>query len=154
MDNGTVSIQIENLEQLKNALQNYSQIATPLVQNAVNAGAALLAKYTTRGIVPFITGNLLQSFRLETGNLFARWYPTASYADAVYYGTRPHDIIPINKKALYWPGAAYPVKRVHHPGSKPNMYLDRIADAAKGEINDAFLQAGNKIVEAIANASQ
>ena len=32
--------------------------------------------------------------------------------------TRPHDIRPRNKKALYWEGAAHPVKVVHHPGSR------------------------------------
>lgn len=148
MDNsGTVQIQIDGIDQLKSAFASYSSIATPIIQDAVNAGAAVLAKYTTRGIVPFITGNLLQSFRLETGALFARWYPTASYADSVYYGTRPHDIFPVNAKALFWPGASHPVKVVHHPGSKANPFMDRIASTAQPEINDFFQQAIEKITE-------
>ena len=42
------------------------------------------------------------------------------YAAIHEYGgkTSPHDIYPRNKKALYWAGAAYPVKVVHHPGSQ------------------------------------
>lgn len=32
--------------------------------------------------------------------------------------TGPHTIIPRTKKALFWPGAAHPVKSVQHPGSK------------------------------------
>ena len=32
--------------------------------------------------------------------------------------TRPHRIVAVNKKALFWPGAAHPVGAVNHPGSK------------------------------------
>jgi len=31
--------------------------------------------------------------------------------------TPPRTILPIRKKALFWPGAAHPVKSVQHPGS-------------------------------------
>ena len=43
-----------------------------------------------------------------------------TYAAIHEYGgqTAPHDIVPRNKKALYWAGAAHPVMIVHHPGSK------------------------------------
>lgn len=34
-------------------------------------------------------------------------------------GTPPHIIRPNRKKALYWPGAKHPVKKVNHPGTKP-----------------------------------
>lgn len=33
-------------------------------------------------------------------------------------GTPPHVIRPKNKKALFWNGAAHPVKKVNHPGTK------------------------------------
>ena len=45
------------------------------------------------------------------------------YAPMVEYGTRSHIIKPKNKKALYWKGAAHPVKKVNHPGSKAKPYL-------------------------------
>ncbi len=32
--------------------------------------------------------------------------------------TKPHVILPKNKKALAWPGGTGPVKKVNHPGSK------------------------------------
>jgi len=43
-----------------------------------------------------------------------------AYAAAHELGaqTRPHDIRPRNKRALYWEGAAHPVRIVHHPGSR------------------------------------
>lgn len=39
------------------------------------------------------------------------------------YGTRPHMIYPREKMALYWKGALHPVKKVHHPGTKPQPFL-------------------------------
>lgn len=38
-------------------------------------------------------------------------------------GTKPHIIKPVNKKALYWPGAPHPVKQVKHPGTKGNPVI-------------------------------
>ena len=38
------------------------------------------------------------------------------YAEYVELGVEPHEIKPKNKKALYWKGAAHPVKKVKHPG--------------------------------------
>jgi HK97 gp10 family phage protein len=46
-----------------------------------------------------------------------------NYAAAVEYGTSPHVITPKNKRALYWPGAAHPVAKVNHPGTKAQPFL-------------------------------
>lgn len=40
------------------------------------------------------------------------------YGKYLEEGTPPHIIRPKNKKALYWRGAAHPVKKVNHPGTK------------------------------------
>lgn len=52
----------------------------------------------------------------------------------VEYGTRPHDIYPRNKQALYWPGARHPVSVVHHPGTRPNPFLERALDKSRDAI--------------------
>jgi HK97 gp10 family phage protein len=46
-----------------------------------------------------------------------------TYAAAVEYGTAPHVIVPKNRKALYWPGAAHPVAKVNHPGTRAQPFL-------------------------------
>ncbi|WNI15573.1 HK97 gp10 family phage protein [Actinacidiphila sp. ITFR-21] len=46
-----------------------------------------------------------------------------SYAADVEYGTAPHVIVPVNKKALYWPGASHPVSRVNHPGTRAQPFM-------------------------------
>ena len=65
-------------------------------------------------------------------------------------GTRPHTILPKDKKALYWPGAAHPVRRVNHPGSKPNAFMERIIAASQPEIDATFGKALEMITGAIA----
>jgi hypothetical protein len=48
---------------------------------------------------------------------------SAPYAPYIEYGTQPHEISPVNKRALFWPGAEHPVMHVHHPGTKANPVL-------------------------------
>jgi hypothetical protein len=43
-------------------------------------------------------------------------------------GTKgPYPIRPRTKRALFWKGAAHPVKRVSHPGLKAQRFSERIA---------------------------
>lgn len=41
----------------------------------------------------------------------------------IEFGTPPHDIVPTTKKALSWKGADHPVKKVRHPGTRPNPII-------------------------------
>jgi hypothetical protein len=56
------------------------------------------------------------------------------YAKFVIEGTRPHDIYPRDKKALFWPGARHPVTHVHHPGTKPNPFLEEALASTRGAV--------------------
>lgn len=56
---------------------------------------------------------------------------TADHSAVLEFGSRPHIIEPKNKKALSWPGAAHPVKRVHHPGTQARHTLRNALKAAK-----------------------
>src|ERR1700719_525659 len=112
-------VQIVGLDQLVAKLKEAPSIAAPILQRALSASQAILAKHTVKGIVPWRTGFLTQSFRAELTTGLLRWFPTASYAPFVEFGTKPHVILPKDKKALYWPGASHPVAKVNHPGTKP-----------------------------------
>src|SRR5882757_9825725 len=119
-------IQIVGLDALVAKLHEAPSIAAPILQRALSAAQAILAKHTVKGTVPWRTGFLTQSFRSELTTGLLRWFPTASYAPYVEFGTKPHVIVPKDKKALYWPGAAHPVMSVNHPGTKPNPFMERI----------------------------
>lgn len=135
-------VEIQNLEELKRAFRDYPKIAEPIYQKAMDASAATFAKHTQKNNpVPYQTGFLLQSFRHRTGKLWARWFPTVHYALFVHEGTKPHPIFPKLKQALFWKGARHPVKRVNHPGTKPNPYMLKILKKATPDINKLFVQA-------------
>ena len=50
---------------------------------------------------------------------------TAPYASHVEFGTRPHIIVPKNKRFLHWKvsGKSIFAKKVNHPGTPPRNYL-------------------------------
>lgn len=49
------------------------------------------------------------------------------------FGTRPHEIRPRFKKALFWPTARHPVKSVWHTGTDARHTLENAGEAA-GEV--------------------
>lgn len=49
-------------------------------------------------------------------------------------GTDPHEIKPKDKKALFWPGAKHPVKKVMHPGTKSYAIVGPTVDVHIGRI--------------------
>ena len=92
----------------------------------LEARAVKLAPVRTSNLVNSITSSV--SADGKKGTLKA----TAPYAIFVHEGTGlygPHKemilIRPKNKKALFWPGAAHPVKSVKIKGQKPNPFFLR-----------------------------
>ncbi len=136
-----------DIEKAKRALDQYPRTAEPILQKAVIASVAEFQKAATRGIVPWKTGNLVQSFGtgIVLGRLIGKITPTAKYAVMVHEGTRPHVITPKDKKALFWKGAAHPMKSVKHPGTKPNKFMPKILERARGNIVRHFEDAMEKI---------
>lgn len=144
------TVSIPNLPKLQESLASYPEIATPIFQKAIVAAQAILAKFTTGQTVPIKTGNLVQNWAFEIGNLQARWYPKAAYAPYVEFGTAPHIIRAVNVRALAnkETGQVFgPV--VHHPGTKANPFMERIVAAAQPDIDELFGQALTQIITAI-----
>lgn len=70
------------------------------------------------------------------------------YAKFVHEGTAPHVIVPVSAKALFWPGARHPVKRVNHPGTRANPFLKKALQQQRGNV----LQLWNRrLVQRIAD---
>lgn len=94
-------------------------------------------------------GRLAGSFRMEpAGDLSYRISTNVHYALHVHEGTgihgpdkRPYEILPKNKRALFWPGARHPVRRVLHPGIKGNPYVTRAFDKTTPRIPEFVEQA-------------
>lgn len=145
-----VEVSIPNLKELLFNLRRYPTISEKWLQKAIMASGAELHKVARRGVVPWKTGRLVQSFQVEIGRLMARVGPTVNYAIYVHEGTRPHLILPRTKKALYWEGAPHPVRSVQHPGTKENRFLERMVKLAQPQIVKHFQEAGDQILKEIA----
>jgi hypothetical protein len=72
---------------------------------------------------------------------------SVSYGPSVEYGTGPHEIRPKDKKALFWKGAAHPVKKVMHPGSPAQSFLRRGLDISKGDIPEVFQSTFKRVMK-------
>jgi len=145
-----LEVEILNLKELLFNLKRYPAISERWLQKAIEASGAELHKVARRGVVPWRTGRLTQSFQVAIGRLFARVWPTAKYAIYVHEGTRPHLILPRVKMALYWEGAPHPVRRVQHPGTQANRFLERMVRLAQPNITKHFKTAGDNILKEIA----
>ena len=83
-------------------------------------------------LAPVDTGRLRASGKIQSAGFFS-FRPKATvtfdtdYAAFVNDGTRPHIIRPRNARALRFVvgGQVVYAKVVHHPGTRPNPFLDR-----------------------------
>lgn len=63
------------------------------------------------------TGSLLASVKRRLAHLGGQVLIGTNHWRFIEYGTHAHDIQPRRKRALFWPGAQHPVRRVRHPGN-------------------------------------
>ena len=86
------------------------------------------------------TGYLASTVTKEVGNGQASIIANASYAKFVEEGTRPHEIRPINGRLLVIQvnGKTVFTPLVHHPGTKPNPFMHRAAEAARNQVDEIF----------------
>lgn len=149
------NVEIKNLAELQAKIAQFPNIAEKHMQTAINATAAEVMKNATRSTVPWKTGNLVQSFGMVMGRLYASIGPNrataAGYAIYVHEGTRPHKILPKTAKALFWVGARHPVKSVNHPGTKPNRFMPRILTAAQSNIDAIWRTTLDRITKELAS---
>ncbi len=120
------------------------------VSEGVGTGARAVARHIKRE-TPRRTGRLQRSQRLKRKSLL-KW----EFTEGEKYGlflrrgvpaSKINPILPVRKKALWWPGAAHPVMAVrNHPGIKKNPYWERGLKNAKGDLRKAGEQAGENIV--------
>ena len=90
---------------------------------------------------PWKTGNLARSVVKEVSGLSAVVKPLAPYAAYVIAGTVPHEIRPVNARCLRFVAAGGNVvftQLVHHPGTKPNSFLERAALQAAEKVPAIF----------------
>lgn len=95
------------------------------IQQALNQAMPLIALELSNELklaTPVDTGRLRNSIKVfiegQTLKIFM-----AEHGLFVEFGTLPHTITPKNKKALAFNGTV--VKKVNHPGTRPNNFIRR-----------------------------
>ena len=164
-------VEIQGLKELQFALKRYSSISVPRFQQAMTRVPSILAKFTVKGVVPWRTGNLVQTFRQRIGRLQAEWFPTASYAAAVEFGHK--EIRPVTARVLSWVSQTHGQYvtsgsgRRYYKGrtmssrifakkvrkTEPRPFMEAIRDRATPEITTLFFRALDLINTDIANAT-
>lgn len=117
------------------AAREWAKIVGPLAKQALQAKAP---------VSPNHGGALRKSIRYRTKVLASRAEMTFTASDVARFvidGTAAHEIRPKNKKALFWEGAATPVVRVMHPGTRPNDFVERALRPLHAEIQAALDEA-------------
>lgn len=123
----TVTVNIENLStELKRIFEVASEKNRKMIfRKCQDAPRRFLREALAfyRSVLNVRSGRLRNSFemvsRTEGDNYALGLRSDVEYALIQHEGghTRPHVIEARNKRALFWPGAAHPVRRVNHPGS-------------------------------------
>lgn len=144
---GTFEVKIEGLSRLIKALEKAPEEIKPVMQEAINKSAAILASNTDRSTVPFKIGDLIRSFKpvdLKTP-LTARWFPRVKYARAVQFGMPPSPgrFVPAIGKRLK---NGSPDKIGMWPGFKGAHYMEKIKSASTADIKLVFKEALAKSV--------
>jgi hypothetical protein len=153
---GNTVISVIGMEEMRAVFMKSPELISPIMQKAIAAGAAILAKHSTRAEIPWFTGNLLHSFREEISPLMARWFPTASYAQKVNDGSSPYWPDYKSESMKSWAEEkgmnAFLVSRsISRKGSPAQPFMDRIKDASVPEIQSLFEKALAQATQALAS---
>ena len=99
---------------------------------------------------PRKTGNLAGTIVKEVGDGKASITALAPYAVYVVKGTRPHIIRPVNGSVLAFEGAGGKMvftRLVHHPGTKPNTFMQNAVEDARGKAEEVFAQLWQELID-------
>ena len=143
------SIKIEGLSRLSKALRQSPQTVITELSNAVKTSVNIIRPIMVSE-APIKSSRLRENIYASSNGLHGEVGPdlrATKYAYWVHEGTKPYTIKPKTKKALYWKGAMHPIKIVHHPGIKPNRYVERTRNKINAPIRKIFENAITKIVK-------
>lgn len=145
-----ITIEIDGLDDfIQNVQQAGSQMHS-IIATAMSQSIHQI-KDDAQNLAPYVSGNLRRSIYTDiqdnglTG-IVAQDPNIAPYGVDIEFGTRPHTIYPVNKKALFWAGAMHPVRKVNHPGTRAQPYLIPAFQQNIQFVTDTFQKAVAQIL--------
>lgn len=119
----------------------------------VAAGNTILLA-ALRDAAPVKTGAGRDSIVSRASGLEGRGYYARGYMKMQNDGTRPHIIVPRNRRALHWGGdPGVFATKVKHPGTKPNPFVRRAVDKAEPALRTLLLENGRRLVRLVVEAA-
>lgn len=140
-------IKIQNLDELREAFKKSPEVVGKELEKATKgAGKHILA--TEKAEVPIKTGTLRRSITMDYRPISVAIYPTVKYALPVHEGSGAHVIFPKTKKVLRFRvgGKWVFARKVNHPGTKANPFVERTVAKADRGVNDYFMTAMDDII--------
>ena len=109
--------------------------------------SVLIVEGASKREAPVKTGNLRRTItsRVEQGGKRGVVGTNAPYARPVHDGQKKRDIYPSVKKALYWKGAAHPVRVVHRPAIKANPFFERAIASSRAAVERELADWGGRL---------
>ncbi len=119
--------EVQGIERIQDMYKKSPVVINKWLLRALNASLMELQKNNRKGVTPWDTGSLSQTFQWEApkatnGEFSTRFFPTREYAPFVYFGTK---------------------------NQKPQKYLDAILDLSRLDIQRHFDDAIEKAVDEI-----
>ena len=123
----SISLEFKNFSQVENFQTNlseamqevFAETADAIIFSATEAAREQVRSESRKPNSP--TGRYLQSIHSESVKtqfqVIGKIASNHPQAEVLEFGSRPHVIEAKDKKTLFWPGAAFPVKKVNHPGT-------------------------------------
>ncbi len=150
-----ITVKIDGLSEIQRAIRMAPMMTVKEVSKAVNKSIITVHSQATKEAPANKQigqgARLRGSFRHQmTSILRGEVWSIAPYALFVHEGTRPHPIAVVNKKVLANKRMGqFFGKRVQHPGTRPNPFMQRAIENSKSKINEFFKVAMVNVVKTI-----
>lgn len=147
-----ITITVQNFEEIKRKFRDFEPKLEKEMKIALNKSLLWILRLTKENINMMTkthTAMLKNRWAIKLDSFKGKLYSLVFYAVYVHEGTRPHVILPKIKQALYWKGAKYPVKIVHHPGTSPRKFLEKAVLMSLDKVKEFLNEAIKKVWESI-----
>lgn len=134
-------IEIKGLNKLQNAIDKSPREVFAGLSRAISTSVHIIRPLMRNEAPRGKSGQLRANIHARAVGLRGEVGPNLEvtpYAWFVHQGTSAYVIRPNKKKALWWPGAKHPVKKVNHPGIKANPFVERTFEAIKYPVQKIF----------------
>lgn len=143
-----LEIKVEGLDKIESAIRKNPKVVFEELSKGIETGVNFI-RPIMRQKAPHKSGEMSKNIYARAVGLKGEVGPNLNitpYAWYVHKGTDPHIIRPNKKKALYWPGAKHPVKKVKHPGSRPQPFVDQTFKEVQVPVQGIFQQRIDNII--------